>query len=145
MPSIGEHLVQAKGQLGRLLAQADELVRLNRLLHGYLPPQFRGHALLAALYPDAWIIQTDSSTWATRLRYALPNLHRQLSDHLGREIPKLRIRIRPPQTGPLGPPRRLTVTPETAATLETAAHNVSDPRLSMAMKRLAEHARKRVA
>ena len=147
IPSVGEQLGNAKGQLSRLLAQADKLAELNRIMNAYLPPHFQGHATLAVLTPDCWIVHTDSSAWSTRLRYVLPSLQRQLSDHLQTEVPRLKVRVRPAADllRKPTPVRRLTVSDETVATLEVAARNLSDPRLSMAMQRLAEHARKRVA
>ena len=147
IPSVGERLQNAKGQLSRLLAQADKLAELNRIMNAYLPPHFQGHATIAGLTPEHWIIHTDSSAWSTRLRYVLPSLQRQLSDHLQTEIPRLKVRVRPATDVVCKPTpvRRLTVSDETVATLEVAARNLNDPRLSMAMQRLAEHARKRVA
>ena len=147
IPSVGERLQNVKGQLSRLLVHADKLAELNRIIIAYLPPHFHGHVTLATLTPDCWIIHTDSSAWLTRMRYVLPSLQRQLSDHLQTEVPRLKVRVRPVAdfVRKPAPVRRLTVSDEAVATLEVAARNLNDPRLSMAMQRLADHARKRVA
>ena len=145
--TVADRLQNSKGQLARLLAHADRLTQLNRIIQTYLPPHFQGHIRLAVLESDGWIIHADSAAWTTRLRYALPNLQRQLTDHLKAEVPRLKVRTKPiiEHTQRKRQPRRMTVTGESASVLEGAARSLGDTRLSSAMMRLAEHARQRVA
>ncbi len=140
---VGDRLQQ--GRLAQLVAQSKSLNQINRIFLAFLPPHLHEHAVLIASKPDVWVVQTDSSAWATRLRYVLPNLHKQMSDHLGKEIPPLRIRIIPSATppAPTAPVRRLTVTEDTINLLEGTAESISDPGLSAALSRLARHAQKR--
>jgi hypothetical protein len=144
---ISERLRRSHGRLGRLLTHANELAQINRVMHAFLPSHLREYANLVACHPDAWIIHTESAAWATRLRYVLPTLRQQLADHLACEVPKLRLRIRPKNARPdrSASIRRMTVSDQAAEVLEGAANDVNDTRLSSAMKRLAQHARQRVA
>ncbi|MCP5425389.1 MAG: DUF721 domain-containing protein [Gammaproteobacteria bacterium] len=129
--------------LNDLVNKTLHLAQLNRVFRSMLPTHLQEHATLARLDEEGWVVQTDSSAWATRLRYALPELRKPLQLHLGIELPRPRIRIAPPAVPEAPPPpsRRMTVTDQTVSVLENAAQNVADPRLGAAILRLAEHAR----
>lgn len=143
MQTIGQHLQRPKGRLAYLVAQSDRLARINRAFLAYLPPHLHDHAALVALSDDAWIIQTDSPAWATRLRYVLPSLRNQLAEFLGADVPPLNIRIKPAAAKSAPPQRRVTLTHENAALIEGAAQAVEDDRLGAALLRLARHAGQR--
>ena len=139
-----EHLQHPRGRFAEMLSQLQRLHRLEQLLRAFLPPHLQDHATLARLDAEAWIVQTDSPAWQTRLRYFLPALRQPLSEQLGFAVPPPQIRIVPPDASPKAPPvRRMTMTDETAQVLEEAARQFSDPRLSAAVRRLAEHGRQR--
>ena len=135
---------QPHGRFAGLLSQIQRLHQLDQLLRAFLPPHLQNHATLARLDADAWVVQTDSPVWQTRLRYLLPALRQPLSEKLGFAVPPPQIRIIPPDASPKAPPvRRMTMTDETAQVLEEAAQQFSDPRLGAAVRRLAEHGRQR--
>jgi len=144
LQTVEAHLQQPHGRFAGLLSQIQRLHQLDQLLHAFLPPHLQNHATLARLDADAWVVQTDSPVWQTRLRYFLPALRQPLSEKLGFAVPPPQIRIIPPDASPKPPPvRRMTMTDETAQVLEEAAQQFSDPRLSAAVRRLAEHGRQR--
>jgi len=70
-------------------------------------------------------------------------LSHELGEKLGIEVPPPQIRIAPPEVPSPPPSRRMIITDNTVKTLEEAAQQFSDPRLSAAVMRLAEHARQR--
>lgn len=140
IPAIGDGLRQQDGVLGMLMARADRLAQLTRILHAYLPAHLRDHAVLLRLDAEAWTVQTDSPAWATRLRYALYNIRPTLGRHLQLELPKPRIRVAPTaEPVPVLRPRP-TLTADSARLLEVTAGNVFDSRLSAALRKLAAHA-----
>lgn len=142
--TIGQRLQRpkARGRLAWLLRRADYLTQLNQIFRALLPIHLHNHATLIALNADEWVIQTDSPAWATRLRYQLPNLQRQLGENLGKKVPPLRIRITPTVLAPLSPPpRRIPVPAIALKRLEETARTVSDRELGAALRRLARHAR----
>ena len=100
MATVGENLRRQKGVLGQLVAQADQLAQSSQLFLAYLPPHLRGHATLVRMDREGWEVQTDSASWATRLRYALPSIRQALGQHLEIELPKPRIRIVPAAAPP---------------------------------------------
>ena len=114
--------------------------RANRAMHAYLPPHMQDHARLIKLDSGGWVIQTDSPAWATRLRYVLPELRRQLGEHFKTEIPKLQVKVRPQAEKQSPPGRRIELNAKNADLLRGVAANVSDQRLGDALMRLAKRA-----
>jgi len=143
MPTVGEGLrCLSSGVLGKMVARVDDLNRLRQIFRAYLPPHLHDHAVLIRMDQDGWEVHADSASWATRLRYALPNIRPMLSEHLGVDLPKPRIRVRPVIAPPQQPQRsRLTLTQDNADLLEATARNLADARLGAALLRLAANAR----
>jgi hypothetical protein len=141
IPTVGEVLRHPAGVLGQLMAQAGQLNRLSQIFHAYLPPHLRDHAVLVRLDAEGWEVQTDSASWATRLRYALPTIRQALGQQVGVALPKPRIRVVPAATPAQTQRPRLTLTRHNAEVLETAARTLTDPRLGAALRRLAAHGR----
>lgn len=140
MKSLQDHLQKRRGQLGKLLAQTEHLQNINRVFHAYLPGHLRTHAMITKMSAKSWIIQTDSSAWATRLRYVLPNLQQQLRDHLKQEVPPLTVHIRPGNTvHTANEMHRPEITAETARLLKGTAQDLGNSRLGEALLRLSRH------
>ena len=138
---VSTHMRQ-RGVLMHLVQQTDKLVRLHRIMRAFLPPHLQDHARLSAADEDGWIIATESSAWATRLRYELPVLRQQLAAHLKRDLPPFKLKVEPVSEMPSKEPRRLKLTQNSASVIEGAADSVNDERLGAALMRLAAHARK---
>ena len=141
IPTVGEVLRHPPGVLGQLMARAGRLAQLSQIFHAYLPPHLHDHAVLVRLDAEGWEVQTDSASWATRLRYALPTIRQALGQQLGIALPKPRIRVVPAEAPVQTRRPRLTLTQRNAEVLETAARTLTDPRLGAALRRLAAHGR----
>lgn len=139
MLTVGEALRRQQGVLGRLMAQAAHLAQSSRIFQAYLPLHLHAHTILLRLDQDAWTVQTESSGWASRLRYALHDIRPALGQQLGFPLPKPRIQVAPGARPVQTHRPRLTLTPQNAQLLEIAARNMPDARLSAALQRLAEH------
>ncbi|MGF1527829.1 MAG: DciA family protein [Candidatus Competibacterales bacterium] len=135
--TVQQTLGRGRGQLTHLLAQVDEINRLNAVFHDHLPLHFQDHANLIPHGPQGWTIYVDSPAWATRIRYLLPNLRRQLKARLGVEVPRLQVRVRPVTGPPKGAPLRYRVGRRGIAAIEQAAQRTHDPLLRRALQRLA--------
>jgi len=145
LTGVGNTMQRSGSPLNKLVNKTLHLAKLNQVFIALLPTYLQNHATLARLDEKGWVVQTDSSAWATRLRFALPELCEPLEQLLGFELPRPWIRIAPPaipEPSP-PPPRRVQVSSKTVDVLENAAQQFSDPRLGAAMSRLAEHARQR--
>lgn len=143
--TIGEHLRRpTRGRIAQLMKQTKKLDQINQVLCASLQSPLNDHVTLAALDRSGWVVQTDSSAWAYRLRYALPKLRRQLQETLSQEVPPLRIRVSPPNVAPPHSlPRRFVITDQTINLLESTAQSLPDLQLGAALRRLAQHARQR--
>lgn len=140
--SVGELLCRQprelqQGPLGSLLAQTGQLIRHGQIFRAYLPPHLLDHAVLVRMDQDHWIVHTDSASWATRLRYALYNIRVALGQQLKIPLPKPHIRVIPPAQSSRPQWPRLTLTERNAQLLEVTARDMSDARLSAALRRLA--------
>lgn len=136
---VGQILCRQQGTLGELMAQANRLIRLGQIFRAYLPPHLHDHAVLIRLDQDGWIVHADSASWATRLRYALHNIRDVLGQQLGFSLPKPHVRVVPVEPSPSPRRPRLTLTARNAKLLEATARNLSDERLSAALRQLAKH------
>jgi hypothetical protein len=129
IPTVGEALSRQRGPLGELMARADRLVRLSRIFRAYLPPHLRDHAVLIRLDEDGWVVHADSSSWATRLRYALHNIRETLGQELGFALPKPHIRV---------VPRRAAASVPTPDDADRAERQIAGSRRPQFVRRAAE-------
>jgi hypothetical protein len=129
--------------MSKLVSQAKRIRQINDAFLEILPVSLTGHAILGKLNPGEWLVYTDSPVWATRLRYGLSRLRRQLSDRLKMPVPVLRIRVAPRNSPPPPPAhRQMIISAQSARLLEGTARNVDDVRLKAALLRLATRAGK---
>jgi hypothetical protein len=91
--TVGQVLFHKNGTLGMLMERVQYLVSMNLIFRTYLPSHLHDHAVLIRLDAAEWIVHTESSSWATRLRYSLYNMQETLGRHLGISLPKPHIRI----------------------------------------------------
>jgi len=67
IPTVGEFCATPLACWDNLWRRR-QLNRLSQIFHAYLPPHLRDHAVLVRLDAEGWEVQTDSASWATRLR-----------------------------------------------------------------------------
>jgi hypothetical protein len=93
---VSELLAQGKAKLERLKTGAEAANRALVALQQVLPPELVPAVWGATLDPEGVLtVVTDSGSWATRLRYALPALLPTLARNLGQEVGKTIVRVRP--------------------------------------------------
>lgn len=125
-----------------LYHQALRLLGLQKRLAGMLGSPLDRHIAVAGAGAGILTVRADSSAWAARLRFKLPELLAGLPDGPdGITIQTIRIRVRPaaPPPGPSGTGERPAISPESARLLETVADSISDPDLSECLLRLSRH------
>ncbi len=96
MKSVYELMANSSGDLNRLFQRCQILKRLEKILHASLPVPLNQHCRVANLQNKILVIHTNSSLWATRLRYMAPDLLRQWGQN--RTIPaidQIEIKVRP--------------------------------------------------
>ncbi len=95
LPRFAERLERAGGELRALLDTGIELAAVNRAFAACLRQPLPLHARIARLDPAGWVVLVDSPVWASRLRFTLRAVHRQLEQKLRRPVPELVLKTRP--------------------------------------------------
>ena len=93
--SVSELLAQSQSKLKHLKQGADAAGRTLAALQRALPAEQAGHVFGASLDEAGTLtVLVDSGAYATRLRYALPELLAALSGELGVVITRTLVRVR---------------------------------------------------
>jgi len=94
--AVSELLAQGKGKLERLKSGADAASQTLAAVQHILPTEAAGHVWGASLDGEGVLtLVTDSGSWASRLRYALPELAPRVSTALGKGVARAVVRVRP--------------------------------------------------
>jgi len=136
-PRSAKALLQSSAalrQLGRRLAEQRLLLDEVRL---QLPADLAERCRAAVLGPAGLTLYTDSPAWASRLRYLTPKLAERLPQ--GRRDVRVRVLAIPAQKARETRPRKVRrLSEEDRRTLLEVADACSEPRLSAALRRLAQ-------
>lgn len=113
--------------------------KLLILTHSLLPAPLDQHCLSAQQHCGTLIIHTDSSAWASRLRYFSRDLRAKLRDK-GVLVQKIEVRVLISNQ----PKKRSTrhvhhLSRDNAKLIEATADSIQDAKLRAALKRLSRH------
>ncbi|MES9941116.1 MAG: DciA family protein [Candidatus Thiodiazotropha sp. 6PLUC2] len=124
-------------KLGRKLADYDALCKRVR---SNLPAPLDQQLKATVLQAGTLSLFVSSPVWASRLRYATPQLIAQLKRE-GLTIERVRTRILPNQSAaPSRPKQRMRcLSSENSEMLRHTAASISDPKLSEALLKLSRH------
>ena len=125
-------------RLARLLRRAAAHAQVDADFQASLPFVLRGHCQLAGYRDGGVLLHVDSSAWATRLRYALP----EMTEHseLLRAAETIRVKVRPAVSSP--PQRELPrphLSCSAAQVLLDCSQHLQHPSLAASLQRLARH------
>jgi hypothetical protein len=138
---VGKLLGDRKGGLERVVAHGFRLRSLAVALHKALPSSLAGHCHLVNVRGNHIILQVESPSWATRVRFCVPGILDALRREAGTELHSVDIRVRPPDAGRGSTAAvRARLSAEAAEILRTAASYTLDPALRGALQRLSRHA-----
>lgn len=128
---------------GQWANQVQQLRLLDHSLKFSLPEPLRSHCWPAGISGNQLTLITDSSTWATQLRYQQQQILKQINSDLGLKLIKLRVRISSRQVfrKKTWPERKLSQ--KSAEMIRQGALSVSDPELRSALNKLADTGSKR--
>jgi hypothetical protein len=125
-----------------LLERASKLLRLEAAVLRALPPDLSHQCKVLNFRNKTLVLATPSSAWAARLRFAAPELVRQLQASSSLVIDNVHIRIQPET--PDNPPAHRAqpkLSMESGTLLAQTAHNIEHRGLQEALFRLAAKAR----
>lgn len=125
-----------------LVERARKLLRLEQTVLRILPPDLSPHCKVINFRNKTLVLAAPSSAWAARLRFAAPELARQLQASFSLDVDNLQIRIRPeiPENPPAhrAPPK---LSMESGTLLAQTAQNIEHRGLQEALFRLAAKCR----
>lgn len=127
-------------QVRNLVTEARRLQDLTSRIRKLLPAEEAPHLRAATPTPNAMILWTDSTVWATRLRYAAPHLATAIRDTLQLNKPvTVQVRVLPEQ-GVREPELRrpAALSADAQDVIVACAEHTSDPQLRAAWQRLAK-------
>lgn len=95
MKLFGQLMISNSEILSHLSAHNNTLQKLNNKFQEYLPTPLNQHCQVANFREKTLVIHTESSLWATRLRYITPTLIGKWQKDTNVEIEHLEIKVRP--------------------------------------------------
>ena len=109
MKSFSQLMTSASGRLCHLSKHSHKLQMLDNIVKDSLPAPLNQHCYVANLREKTLVVHTDSSIWATRLRYMIPFLVlRWQRDVSMPTIEQIDVKVRP-LSNPLSKNHQTTV------------------------------------
>lgn len=143
---LPDQMKPGRSVLGRVVRQAERLIRLERELRRLLPTSLRDHVTVAGLDTGHLSLLASSSARATQLRYQQHLLKARLAELTGEPVQHISVAVRPRSMSPPGTSPENTLSEPIGIPADAAAHfaamarEESDPELKKALERLAERA-----
>ncbi|MGF1613710.1 MAG: DciA family protein [Gammaproteobacteria bacterium] len=139
---LDEKTLSRDGVLRHLLAQARRIETLDELLKKCLEPPLHHHCQVANLTSTTLVLHVHSPTWATRLRYIVPDVLACLMKSCA--LParcQVQLRVRPLVVGVVEPSvkRPLRLSSRSAAVIRDVALSIENPELKRALLRVSRH------
>jgi len=125
-----------------LLKRARSLQRLEQAVLRLLPKDLDAHCSVMNLKREILILGVRSSAWAARLRFAAPELVKQLQCQLSLDVTAIDVRVIPEKIDIQPVSRKpASISMENANLLAQTAEDVGSPELREALYRLAAKTR----
>jgi hypothetical protein len=93
---LSELLAKGNPTFERLRDGAAAADRTLSAVQQALPEEVRPHVWGASTAGGVLTLLVDTAGWATRVRYAVPDLRAALGDRLGAPVGRVQVRVRPP-------------------------------------------------
>lgn len=141
--SLTELLQNDDFPAGEILKRGRFLKRLNHLIQNLLDDDLKIHCQVGNIRDGLLILYTDSTAWASRLRYQGPALLKQLQQHKGlASLQQIEIRVQPREEKE-SITRKVKLSGEASSCLQSCAEGITDSGLKQALERLAAHHKQR--
>ena len=135
-------ICDGNSQLKYFSDRSNTLNQLNSVLHKLLPEQLRGHCRLANITTDSIVIQTDSSQFASLLRFDAPRICKAMTEHLTKPIQRLKVTVNADlHSAKVESKHPKTLSANAAQTISEAAEFLEDGNLKVALSKLAKRHR----
>lgn len=95
MKSVSQLMESSSERLNYLLQHYRLIKKIDKIFHESLPEKLEEHCHVANLRDKTLIVHSDSSLWATQLRYMASDLLEQWQKEKTIPIEKIEIKVRP--------------------------------------------------
>ena len=125
--------------LRKLFRHAAEHHGASLRIKSLLAEPVRSHIQLAVIRDGTLVLTADSSAWAAKMRYQVPDLHRKMAETSEfSEIQTIRVKVTKSSSAKEHDSRRaVPMSAPVAAEMQRRAASVADPALKDALLRLA--------
>ena len=123
---VSEVITDHGSSLGNLLQRAGTLIKIERLLAGFLEPRLAAHFQVASLRENRLILISPSASRATMLRMQAPQLIKSLQSAGYSEIEHIDIRVAPLVEQATSPRKRRALSPAARQALDIMTRLESD-------------------
>jgi hypothetical protein len=132
-------ICDGNSQLKYFSDRSNTLNQLNSVLHKLLPEQLRGHCRLANINTNSIVIQTDSSQFASLLRFDAPRICKAMTEHLTKPVSRLKVTVNAElHSAKVESKQPKTLSTTAAQTISEAAEFLEDGDLKKALNKLAK-------
>ncbi len=131
-------------QLSRLTQFFSQLAELSALTQSCLPTPLQGHCKAVNVRGKTLILQTESSAWASRLRFYIPAMLSTLTHHRCNYIKEIHMRIKPVSAQSLANKRhKMNISSQSAILIASLAETTPYNQLRQSLLRLASRESKK--
>lgn len=144
MPYRVEQLLHNNSRLSKLIDQTAKLKKQSFIFQGMLGAEFKAHCQLAKIDAEQLVVVVDSSVWAMKFRYAIPDLLKDLKTQLEfKKITKIRYQIATSAKEVLPTKKvkinKMSLSPQNANLLRATAGQMKNADLRHGLERLADN------
>ncbi|MCH8263196.1 MAG: DUF721 domain-containing protein [Proteobacteria bacterium] len=145
-------LVSSNDQLNKLYHHAKDICTLNEKLHKHLAPSLRSHCNVANYSDETLTVNADTSAWASKLRYCIPDILEFAKLECGlTNLKTVRVRVSPihhkanqsktvqSKFSGTNPTRKAHLSKESADFMKNIAESINDPALRKSILKISTH------
>jgi len=145
-------LISSDDQLNKLYHHAMAICALNEKLHKHLAPSLSNHCNVANYSDETLTVNADTSAWASKLRYCIPDILKFAKLECGlTNLKTVRVRVLPihhkanqPKTGQskfsaTNPTRKARLSKKSADFIKNVAESINDPELRKSILKISTH------
>ncbi len=142
-------LVDSSEQLNNLYTHAKGIYALNEKLQKHLDPSLSSHCTVANYSDETLTVNAETSAWASKLRYCVPDILNYAKHECGlTKLKSVRIKVSPIQNktsqsdfSNTHSVRKASLSKKSADFIENVATSIKDPALRKSILKISKHAK----
>jgi hypothetical protein len=144
-----KELLGSNEQLNKLYTHAKDIYALNEKLQKHLAPSLISHCSVANYSEETLTINAETSAWASKLRYGVPDILSYAKNECGlSKLKSVRIKVSPSHKNTaqsnlstMLPVRKASLSKESADFIKSVATSIKDPALHKSILKISKHAK----